>query len=135
MDVDIGEQADLVEDVVLDRLVRAKDDDVRLDADPAQLLDRVLGRLGLHLGRRSGSQVTWTYRTFRRPTSLRIWRMASRNGQGLDVAHRPADLDHDHAVLREAAGGHAAGALPGDPRDPLLDLVGDVRMTCTVPPR
>ena len=28
-----------------------------------------------------GSSVTWTYRTLRRPTSLRIWRMASRNGR------------------------------------------------------
>ena len=29
----------------------------------------------------SGSSVTWTYRTFARPTSLRIWRIASRNGR------------------------------------------------------
>ena len=28
----------------------------------------------------AGSSVTWTYSTFARPTSLRIWRMASRNG-------------------------------------------------------
>ncbi len=30
---------------------------------------------------RAGSSVTWTYRTLARPWSLRIWRMASRNGR------------------------------------------------------
>ena len=30
---------------------------------------------------RAGSSVTWTYSTLSRPTSLRIWRMASRNGR------------------------------------------------------
>ena len=55
---------------------------------------------------RAGSSVTWTYRTFARPTSLRIWRMASRNGSDLDVADRPADLDDDHVRI----------AVAGDPR-------------------
>ena len=36
VDVDIGEQADLVQDLVVDRLVAAQDDDVGLDADAAQ---------------------------------------------------------------------------------------------------
>ena len=65
----------------------------------------------------AGSSVTWTYSTFARPTSLRIWRMASRNGSDLDVADGPADLD-DHDVRV---------AVAGDARDALLDLVGDVR--------
>ena len=36
VDVDIGEQADLVQDLVVDGLVAAQDDDVGLDADAAQ---------------------------------------------------------------------------------------------------
>jgi len=42
---------------------------------------------------------------------------------GLDVAHGAADLDDGHVV-----------ALRG-PVDVFLDLVGDVGMTWTVPPR
>ena len=57
--------------------------DVGLDADPAQLLHRVLRRLGLDLARRrdvrapaSGGCST----TLLRPSSTPIWRIASRNG-------------------------------------------------------
>ena len=49
VDVDVGEERDLVEDLVVDRLVAAQDDDVGLDADAAQGADRVLRRLGLQL--------------------------------------------------------------------------------------
>ena len=45
--------------------------------------------------------------------------------QALDVTHRPADL-HDHDVAAIAVGELADG---------VLDLVRDVRMTWTVPPR
>ena len=38
-------------------------------------------------------------------------------GEALDVADRPADLDDDHVRI----------AVAGDPTDALLDLVGDVR--------
>ncbi len=48
---DVGEQRDLLADLVADRVVGAQDDDVGLDADPAQLLDRVLRRLRLELAR------------------------------------------------------------------------------------
>jgi hypothetical protein len=49
------------------------------------------------------------------PRSMRIWRMASRNGKRFDIADRAADLDQGHVV---AAGGFV---------DAALDLVGDVR--------
>src|SRR5438445_597420 len=45
----VGEQRDLLFEVVVDRQLRAADDGVGLDADRAQRLDRVLGRLRLHL--------------------------------------------------------------------------------------
>ena len=47
--VDVGEERDLVADVARERLVRAADDDVRMDTDAAQLVDRVLRRLRLQL--------------------------------------------------------------------------------------
>ena len=59
--VDVGEERDLVADVVRERVVRAADDDVGMDTDPAQLVDGVLRRLRLQL---AGSldertSVTW----------------------------------------------------------------------------
>ena len=62
-DRNVAEQRDLLAQVVRHVLVGAGDDHVGLDADAAQLLDRVLGRLGLQLARRAdsaGSRVTWT---------------------------------------------------------------------------
>ena len=46
---DVGEQRDLAAVAVRDRAVGAAQHDVRLDADFAQFLHRVLRRLGLHL--------------------------------------------------------------------------------------
>ena len=51
-EVDVGEERDLVADVARERLVRAADDDVRVDTDPAQLVDGVLRRLRLQLAGR-----------------------------------------------------------------------------------
>ena len=48
----------------------------------------------------TGTSVTWMYSTLSRPTSLRNWRMASRNGQALDVAHGAADLGDEHVHLQ-----------------------------------
>ena len=62
-----------------------------------------------------GTSVTWTNRQFSRPSSWRIWRMASRNGQRLDIADGAADLgNHDIHVARHLL--HRG-----------LDFVGDVR--------
>ena len=116
---DVAEQRDLLADLVADRVVAAQDDDVRLDADAAQLLDRVLGRLGLELaGRRERRQQRHVDVQDVGPADV-LAHLADRleERQALDVADRPADLD-DHdlrvAVARDAA-------------DALLDLVGDVR--------
>ena len=49
LDGQVHEQRDLVADVARERLLAAAHDHVRLDADPAQLLHRVLGGLGLEL--------------------------------------------------------------------------------------
>ena len=117
--VDVGEQRDLLADLVGDLAVGAEHDAVGLDADAAQLLDRVLGRLGLELaGRGEGRQ--------QRDVDVQdvlaahvLAHLADRleERQALDVADRPADLD-DH---------HVRVAVAGDAQDPLLDLVGDVR--------
>ena len=47
--VDVGEERDLLADVARERLVRAADDDVRVDTDAPQLVHRVLRRLRLQL--------------------------------------------------------------------------------------
>ena len=100
-------------------MVRAQDDDVGLDADAAQLLDRVLGRLGLELAgggqRRQQRHVDVQHV---RPADV-LAHLADRleERQALDVADGAADLD-DHDVRV---------AVAGDAADPLLDLVGDVR--------
>ena len=49
--VDVGEERDLLPDLVRERVARAADDDVRVDADAAQLVDGVLRRLRLQLAR------------------------------------------------------------------------------------
>src|SRR5581483_8505122 len=47
--IDVGEERDLVADVARELLVRAADDDVRMDTDAPQLVDRMLRRLRLQL--------------------------------------------------------------------------------------
>ena len=92
----------------------------RLDADAAQLVDRVLRRLRLQLAGvadvRHEREVDEHARFGGRASG---WRLADRleERQRLDVADRAADLgDHDVDVCGL-----------GDDQDPLLDLVGDVR--------
>ena len=57
----VAEQAELAALLARDRPVGAAEQDVGLDADRAQLLDRVLGRLGLELAGAgmNGSSVRW----------------------------------------------------------------------------
>jgi hypothetical protein len=97
--------------------VGAAQQDVRLDADFAQLLDRVLGRLGLEFaGGRNVRQQRQVHEAGAVAAFLDA-HLADRlqEGQRLDVAHRAADLDDGHVGIA------GAGA------DMQLDLVGDVR--------
>src|SRR5206468_9334192 len=117
--IDVGEERDLVADVARELLVRAADDDVRMDTDAAELVDRVLRRLRLQLpggldeGYERHVDVRDVLRTYLAPE------LANRleEGQRLDVPDRAADLgDDDVCGLR----------LRGPP-DARLDLVRDVR--------
>src|SRR5215208_5892273 len=117
--LDIGEERDLVADVARDLLVRTADDDVGMDADPPQLVDRVLRRLRLQLAggvdERDQRDVQVDHVLRPRLAAELSDRLEKR--QRLDVADRAADLaDDDVGVAR----------LRTAP-DPLLDLVRDVR--------
>ncbi len=115
--LDVGEQRDLAALLVGNRPVGAAQQDIGLDADLAQFLDRVLGRLGLQLagGRDVGQQRQVDVAGV--VPALLDAHLADRfeEGQRLDVADRAADLDDRHV-----------GAL-GAALDVALDLVGDVR--------
>ncbi len=116
---DRPEEGDLAADLALEAALGAADHGVRLDADPAQLVDRVLGRLRLQL---AGVADVGDERQVQEHAALRAEvgvELADRleERQRLDVADRAADLG-DHEVDRLGL---------GDDQDPLLDLVGDVR--------
>ena len=109
---DVGEQRDLLADLVGDRVVRAQDDDVGLDADPAQLLDRVLGGLGLELARggQRGEQRHVDVQDVGAPDVLAHLADGLEERQRFDVADGAADLD-DHDV-RVVVAGDAARCAP-----------------------
>ena len=117
--VDVGEERDLVPDVARELLVRAADDDVGMDADPAQLVHGVLGRLRLQL---AGGLDERDERDVDVDDVLGADlapELADRLEErlGLDVADGAADLGDDD-VGRARLGGAA---------DARLDLVRDVR--------
>ena len=114
---DIAEQRDLAPLVPGQRPVGAAQQDVGLDADRSQLLDRVLGGLGLEL---AGARDIGHQRQMNesgRPARQLVAELADRfeERQALDVAHRAADLAQ-HEIDAFIAGG-----------DERLDGVGDVR--------
>ena len=117
--IDVGEERDLVADVVRQLLVRAADDDVGMDTDAAQLVDGVLRRLRLQLAGRLDERherdvdVRDVLRADLAPELAD--RLEER--QRLDVADRAADLGDDDVGRRRLR------ALP----DARLDLVRDVR--------
>ena len=119
LDGEAGEQRDLLADVVRQPALGAADHHVGLDADPAQLVDRVLRRLRLQLARvadvrhqREVDEHAAAPADVDRELPDRL-----EERQRLDVADRAADLrDDDVDVLALA-----------DELDPVLDLVGDVR--------
>ena len=118
-DRQVREQRDLLADVLAELLLGAAHHHVGLDADAAQLLDRVLRGLRLQLAgvaqERHEREVDEHAAV---APDLRV-ELAQRleERQRLDVAHRAADL-RDHDV-------HVRGL--GDELDAVLDLVGDVR--------
>ena len=113
------EQRDLLAHVLRQPALGAADQHVRRDTDAAQLVDRVLRRLGLELARVADVGHEREVDEHRVAAADVHGELADRlqERQRLDVAHRAADLgDHDVDVLRLA-----------DQPDPVLDLVRDVR--------
>ena len=117
--VDVGEQRDLLADVVGEHVARAADDDVRVDTDAAQLVDRVLGRLRLQLagGLDERHQRDVEVEDVLLPDLAPELADRLEERQRLDVADGAADLGDDDV------GGLRDGAAP----DARLDLVRDVR--------
>ncbi len=116
---DIAEHGDLAEDLGLQRLVAAQDDDVRRDAHALQLFHGVLGRLGLMLiaAGQEGNQGHVDKDGV--PAALFETDLTGglEKGLALDVAGGAADLgDHDIGVRLFA---HAV--------DKVLDLLRDMR--------
>ncbi len=113
----VGEQRDLAAFVIGQRPVGAAQHDVGLDPDLTQLLDRVLRRLGLDLARRRniGHQGE-VHETGVVAAELQAHLPDGfQERQGLDIAHRAADLDDGHV------------RIAGSGANEMLDLVGDVR--------
>src|SRR5262249_14915679 len=117
--VDVGEERDLLADVTGEGLVRAADDDVGMDTDPPQLVDRVLRRLRLQLAGRldERDERAVEVEDAVRPGLAPELPDCLEERKRLDVADRAADL-RDDDVARSALGGAP---------DPRLDLVRDVR--------
>ena len=98
----IAEQPDLAALVVRDRMAGAAQQDVGLDADGAQLLDRMLGRLGLQFAGRLDighqRQMDEGGLAARQIVVQLADRLEER--QALDVADRAADLDQQEIEIR-----------------------------------
>ncbi len=113
----VAEQRELPALLLRDRPVGAAEQDVRLDADREQFLDRMLGRLGLEFARARDighqREVDVDGVVARQFVAELPDRLQKR--QALDIADRAADLDHDEVVALVAVA------------DEVLDRVGDVR--------
>ena len=113
----VAEQAELVAQLGHERMVAAAHEDVRLDADLAQLGDALLRGLGLQFA--GGAQVGHERHVDEHHLVRADLEGELAHGleerQPLDVARRAADLGDEHVDA-------VAGLL-----DALLDLVGDVR--------
>ena len=119
LDGQAREQRDLLADLLRERALGAAHEHVRRDADAPQLVDGVLGRLGLQLARVAdvGDEREVDEHAAPAPTSTGNWRIASRNGSdSMSPTVPPISV-----ITKSTSRGL------GDQRDPLLDLVGDVR--------
>ena len=97
-EVDVSEERDLLADVARELVVRATDDHVRMDTDPAELVDRERGRLGLQLARGLDERNERDVEVEDVLGPDLAPELADRleERQGLDVADGAADLaDHD----------------------------------------
>src|SRR5690606_10489992 len=115
--LDVREERDLRLLLLRQRQLGAANQDIRLDADRAQLLDGMLRGLRLDLLRRGDERHERQVDVQRALAAELDAHLTNRleERQRLDVADRAADLDHaDVGVL-------------GAEHDRLLDLVGDVR--------
>ena len=112
------EQRDLLAYLRRERALRAAHEHVRRDPDAPQLVDRVLGGLGLQLAGVADVGDEREVDEHAAAPSHVDGKLADRlqERKRLDVADRAADLGDDEVDV--------AGL--GDQRDPLLDLVGDV---------
>ena len=117
--IDVGEERDLLADVVRERLGRPADDDVGVDTDAAELVHRVLRRLRLQLAGRGNERDERDVQVDHVLGPDLAAELANRleERQRLDVADRAADLGDD-----DVGGRHLLR-----PPDPRLDLVRDVR--------
>ena len=113
----IAEKRDLAPLFNRDRTVGAAQQDVRLDADFAQFLDRMLGRLGLQFTGRRNVRQQCQMHVADVVAPLLDAHLADgfKERQRFDVTDRTTDLDDRHV-----------GTL-GARLDLALDLVGDVR--------
>ncbi len=117
--LDVGEQRDLLFEVLADGPIGAADDDVGLDTDAPQFVHAVLRGLGLELAARvdERDQRHVDVENVAPPDVVAELPDGLQEGQALDVAHRAADLGDHHVDL----------GIARHPGDALLDLVGDVR--------
>jgi hypothetical protein len=119
----VAEQRDLLRHVGVHGDLGAADERVRLDADLAQLADRLLRRLGLQLARRAQERQQRQVDEHAVVRPVLEAELADRleERQALDVADGAADLGDGDVGSGLAVARRGAGA------DRHLDLVGDVR--------
>ena len=105
--VDVAEERDLLLHVLVEEPIGAAEQDVRLDADGAQIADAVLRRLRLELAGRADERHERQVDVERVVAPDVLAELADRleEGQALDVADRAADLDEDDVdVLARPSG-------------------------------
>src|ERR1700722_4234719 len=112
----VAKQSNLALDLMGEKAIGPAQQDVRLNSDGEQFLDRVLGRLGLQfLGCADPRHQGYVHKNCIFPATL-LPHLTDRfqKGQGLDVADGPPDLDNGHVGV----GGHLAHGV--------LDFIGYV---------
>ncbi len=116
VDIDVAEEGDLLLHLLRDEMFAAADQDIGLDTDGAQLLDGVLGRLGLELvgGGDPRNQGDVDEQAIVAPLFMAHLADGFEERQRFDIADRAADLgDDDIDVTRHLL-------------ERGLDLIGDM---------